>query len=195
MLDKVLATIRVADPKRFAKLPTHAVVAGIPDDEVERLERKLLHVGQPAPGFVLRTPEGCKLSLEHCLEGADVLILTFWRYGSITCRQGMRFLQAVYAHTHGRGLNALAVNHGDEYATIARFVRESRLTLPIVEDGEGENDASAKYGVHVFPTTYVISPDGHIAARFVGFDEDVLRHAIEHLGLHVPRQPEVTFTK
>jgi len=184
MLGKVLTALRIAEPKKLAHHPTHAVVH-MRDEDEERHEKLLLHVGAVAPDFVLRTIHGGKVSLDDALRGGEVLILTFWRYGNVACRDGIRCLQAIYDRTHTRGLNALAINHGDGYDEIAKFKRQSRLSIPIVEDGEGEHDTAAKYGVHTYPTTYVISPDRRIAERFIGFDEISMRHAFEHMGLNI----------
>ncbi len=42
---------------------------------------------------------------------------------------------------------------------------------------------SDQYKVQAIPTNYLIGSDGKILARFVGFDEDGIRKALEQAGV------------
>ena len=39
------------------------------------------------------------------------------------------------------------------------------------------------YGVQAYPTNYLVTSDGKIAWRGVGFNEDALRSALEKIGV------------
>ena len=44
----------------------------------------------------------------------------------------------------------------------------------MVMNKQGGPDVSALYGVQAYPTNYLISSEGKVLARFVGFDEKAL---------------------
>lgn len=72
----------------------------------------------------------------------------------------------------------LTVNSGDDVDTIRRYFQEKSFTLNVVRDG---GDVSESYGVKAYPTNYVIGPDGKVAERTVGFEEETLRATLEKL--------------
>ena len=92
-------------------------------------------------------------------------------------------MQKIFAELSPRGLNLVAVNWHDSADVIKKYVRESGLTFTTVMNGEHANDIASNYGVSAFPTNYVISPDGKVVARFIGFDEGGIRQALKRLGV------------
>lgn len=72
----------------------------------------------------------------------------------------------------------LTVNSGDDVRTIRSYLEKNKFTLGVVRD---EGEVSGPYGVKAYPTNYVIGPDGKVAERTVGFDEDKLRATLEKL--------------
>jgi len=64
------------------------------------------------------------------------------------------------------------VNRNDTPEVVNRYVRDNRFTFRIVLGGRGPNYTLGKaYGVHAYPTNYLVSPDGKIAWRAVPFRE------------------------
>jgi len=75
------------------------------------------------------------------------------------------------------------VNYNDSADVIKKYFRENGFTFTAIMNGNGNNDVVNVYGVQAFPTNYVISPEGKVVARFVGFDEDGIRKALKNLGV------------
>ena len=80
-----------------------------------------------------------------------------------------------------RGVVILAVNVGDSPDIIREYFEKERFTfIPIQQK---DNEISRAWGVSTYPTNYVVAPDGTIAARMIGFDENALRKALEKIAL------------
>lgn len=76
-----------------------------------------------------------------------------------------------------RGLVVLTVNFGDRSETVRTYFEKERFTMTPVR--QRKDEVSRAFGVQVYPTNYVIGPDGKIVWRSVGFDEPALRSALE----------------
>lgn len=69
--------------------------------------------------------------------------------------------------THGeRGLVVLAVNIEEPRETVARWVRQSKVTMRILLDPTGR--ATRAYGVTATPTTFLVGRDGKLVAKALG---------------------------
>jgi alkyl hydroperoxide reductase subunit AhpC len=66
----------------------------------------------------------------------------------------------------GRGLSVLAVNIQESQAAVAAWVREKKVTIPIVLDADGE--VTRQYGVIATPTAFLIDREGRLVGRIVG---------------------------
>lgn len=65
---------------------------------------------------------------------------------------------------------------GDEKSVIADYWREKGFTMrPVRQKGEAVSNA---FGVQVYPTNYLIGPDGKVLWRAVGWNEKTLRAAL-----------------
>ncbi len=83
-----------------------------------------------------------------------------------------------------KGLEILAVNGFDSEGQIEKYLKDGKFTFKIVlGDGDPMFALGKTYGVQAYPTNYLITSDGKIAWRGVGFDEDKLRAALEKIGL------------
>jgi len=75
------------------------------------------------------------------------------------------------------------VNYNDSADVIKKYFKENGFTFTEVMNGEKKDDIVSNYGVQAFPTNYVISPEGKVIARFIGFDEAGIRKALKGLGV------------
>ena len=89
-------------------------------------------------------------------------------------------MQKLHEELKDKGLEIIAVNVGDDEATIESYVRENHWTLPIVMDSSG---VAQKFGVQGFPTNYILNAKGEIVWRATGADEDAIRQALKDLGV------------
>lgn len=93
------------------------------------------------------------------------LLLNFWATWCPPCRAEMPALQDL-ADIYGDKLAVVAVNFRERPATVQRFVRESRLSLPAGMDPDGA--AAAAWGAKVFPSTFLLGADGKPRWRIQG---------------------------
>jgi thiol-disulfide isomerase/thioredoxin len=133
-------------------------------------------IGQPAPPFLLQTADGEMIDLAK-LRG-NVVIVDFWATWCPPCRVGLPELHKVAAWANDRGLTVkvLTINIRDETGDTPDAKKEAALaywaeaghSIPILLDYEGE--AQFAYRVSGIPATFVIDPDGTIAAVHEGID-------------------------
>jgi len=65
-----------------------------------------------------------------------------------------------------RGLTVLAMNIKEDRATVARWVKEKGVTVPVLLDSDGA--VTAAYRVTGTPTVVLIGRDGQLIGRAVG---------------------------
>jgi peroxiredoxin len=121
-------------------------------------------VGAPAPDFALVDLDGKAVKLSD-YRGRAVLV-NFWATWCGPCEAEMPLLQDRYTTYHGSGLEILAVNIGEDEATIRPYVEDLGLDFAIVLDPElAVND---DYRVLGYPTTITIDRDGNVVDVHVG---------------------------
>jgi cytochrome c biogenesis protein CcmG, thiol:disulfide interchange protein DsbE len=119
-------------------------------------------VGHPAPDVAATTLAGQATSLSD-LRGATV-VLNIWATTCTWCRIEMPLLDR-FARTHPR-VRVVALDQGEDHATVAAYVRALGLHLPIWLD---QSSAAAKtYGLTGLPDTFVIDRDGIVRAVTIG---------------------------
>ncbi len=78
-------------------------------------------------------------------------------------------MERLHARLGDKGLAVLGVDLQEGKAEVQGFVREHKLTFPILLDRSGS--AGGQYGVRSIPTTFVVGPDGKIIAGRIGGQE------------------------
>jgi cytochrome c biogenesis protein CcmG/thiol:disulfide interchange protein DsbE len=184
-------TLRTALRRLLAPLPI-AVICGVlalfallgyglasnePDAGIE----ESLARGEREPAPALRLP---RLSGPGQVELADyrgkVVVLNFWASWCEPCRAESPLLQRWHERISRRGGTVLGVDVLDVSSDARRFVREYRLTYPMLRDRDG--DSQADFGVVAYPETVVIDTQGRIAAIERGpVDERWLRRNVDSL--------------
>jgi hypothetical protein len=75
------------------------------------------------------------------------------------------------------------VNPGiDEVAAIQKYWKEGKFSFDTIRTA-GDDPTMRKFGVHGFPTNYLIGKDGKILWRGLGFDESALHGELSKLGI------------
>jgi cytochrome c biogenesis protein CcmG, thiol:disulfide interchange protein DsbE len=184
-------TLRTALRRLLAPLPI-AVICGVlalfallgyglasnePDAGIE----ESLARGEREPAPALRLP---RLSGPGQVELADyrgkVVVLNFWASWCEPCRAESPLLQRWHDRISRRGGTVLGVDVLDVSSDARKFVREYRLTYPMLRDRDG--DSQADFGVVAYPETVVIDTQGRIAAIERGpVDERWLRRNVDSL--------------
>lgn len=145
-------------------------------------------LNKSAPDFAVEGVDGQPIALKDVLAGHKAVLIDFWFYGCGACREESPHLTKVYAELKDRGLGALAVDNGDTPQRVNEFIQQFDLRLPvgISKAARDHSDIFSRYGVRVYPTTFLIDADGKVVWRAVGFDEQnisELRKKLAEMGI------------
>ncbi len=125
-----------------------------------------LKVGNVAPDFTLKTPDGADMSLSS-LRGKPVVV-NFWATWCEPCKQEMPHFQEAYdQYSKTAGLAVLAVNWGESGDKASVFFQDYSLTFPLVLDSD-QKVGTGKYGIIGLPTSYFIDAQGIIRYVKIG---------------------------
>jgi thiol-disulfide isomerase/thioredoxin len=119
---------------------------------------------RPTPQLALKDLAGNAVNLSD-LKGKVVLV-NFWATWCAPCIEEMPAMQALRDKLGLGGFEVLAVNYQEGTARINDFLKKRPLKLTIVRDADG--GAKAAWGVKVFPTSFIVDPDGRIRYTVVG---------------------------
>jgi thiol-disulfide isomerase/thioredoxin len=93
------------------------------------------------------------------------VFVNFWATWCAPCRDEMPSLEMLNRR-FGKDIVMLAVSVDDDQAQVARFFGDEKPSFTVLWDQEKK--FTNIYGTNKFPETYLISPDGRIAAKFTG---------------------------
>ena len=119
---------------------------------------------RPAPDFVLTLSDGRVVRLSD-FRGRPVVI-NFWASWCAPCRVEAPALEEAHVRYKDRGVIILGINLWDTGEAAAEFRKVYGQTYPSGPDPRGK--IAIEYGVSGIPETFFITPDGKIAAKFVG---------------------------
>lgn len=117
--------------------------------------------------FSLESLEGTRVSLSS-FKG-KVVLLSFWATWCGPCKQEMPAMQTLYQKLRGKGFKVVAVDMMEDKATVAKFVKTSGYTFPVLIDSTGEV-GGGPYGARAIPTNYIVDKGGRIVGRKIGID-------------------------
>lgn len=149
-------------------------LAEMPGDEEAPVNLDLLQPGTPAPDLALTAEDGTFYTLEQ-FKGRQYVLLEFFASTCPHCQHSVANLKLLHQHP-GDALQILAINAGDKLqnpSTSKAFKEAFKIEYPILE--WPTRALVDSYGVHGFPTFYLVAPDGTIAWVREGTlrDEDV----------------------
>lgn len=159
-------------------------IEDLPDDIVdESLDFESgLAINDEAPDFELTSLTGDTVKLSD-YRGKTVM-LNFWASWCPPCRVEMPHMETYYQeYKEEENIEILAVNmttlERGSKEKVAEFVDKHHLTFPILMDEEG--DIMDLYKVMVYPTTYIVNPEGIITDKvMIPLDVDVIKWLIEN---------------
>lgn len=120
--------------------------------------------GTVAPDFRAPTLDGAnfQLSAHH----GEVLLLDFWATWCPPCVASLPVLDQVHAEFAADGFRVVGVNQEpDAVARVRRFLDQRGVRFPSVVD---TGTVAARYGVHTFPTSFLLDRAGRVQAVYRG---------------------------
>ena len=122
-------------------------------------------IGQPAPPFSLP-----RIDADGAVDLGDlsgqVVVVNFWASWCLPCREEHDALAAAWGRYRERGVVLLGVSFEDTRDAALAFRDELGGDWPLAADPDSRT--AIAYGVFGVPETFVIAPDGSIAAKSTG---------------------------
>lgn len=147
--------------KLSESLDTHAYVKEI-EDNILSLESVL--PGKTAPDFTLQTMEGDTLSLSS-LRGNYILI-DFWASWCPDCRKASPELVKLYNQYKDKNFTILGVSIDEDRERWLNAIEKDGLVWSqVVSEGGWSSSELKAYAVRWLPTSYLVDPQGKIAAK------------------------------
>jgi thiol-disulfide isomerase/thioredoxin len=120
-------------------------------------------LGHVAPEIELKDMSGLTLKLSD-FRGQPVMV-NFWATWCGPCREEVPYIEEAHLQ-YGDDLTILAVNAGEDLASVKQFAVDHALSFPILLDPSGK--ALRAYHPSGYPTTYFIDSDGIIQVIELG---------------------------
>ena len=117
--------------------------------------------GAKAPSFRLKDLGGKEWTLEQL--AGKVTVLDFWTTWCLPCLEQLPILDSLAKE---RGVTVLAVDVGEDEATVRGFLDKNHVGVPVLL--AGEDAMILNYRVAVYPTLAVIDRTGHIREYHIG---------------------------
>lgn len=124
--------------------------------------------GKKAPDFSLNGMDGRKYRMSDYKD--QVVVVNFWGTFCPPCRREMLAIESQYKQWKDQGLVIFGVNLGEAEATVKGFVRQYKLTFPILYDPG--MSIREKYWVTQYPTTFFIK-NGIIRKIHIGEMQEI----------------------
>ncbi len=94
-----------------------------------------------------------------------VVLVDFWATWCGPCVAELPNVLAAYNDYHDQGFEIIGISLDDDKAKLEQFVKTRKMPWPQYFDGKGwENDLAQKYGIDSIPATFLVGPDGKVAA-------------------------------
>lgn len=165
-------------------------------NQIQEKENKEIKVGLKFPDFVLKTPDGKKVSIKDYR--GKIVLLNFWSSWCIYCDKEMPDLQELY-NANKEDFVVLAVNLGDDKSTIEKYVKSNGYNFPVLIDEEGST--GEKYKISGLPTSFFIDKEGNLLGftdssgttidRVTGMmTRDQMFSMLEDIKNNIKKQPE-----
>lgn len=123
-----------------------------------------LAIGNKAPSFSAKTPEGEDFSLEQSL--AKYTLVDFWAAWCGPCRRENPNLVKVYNKYHDKGFNILGVSLDRTHDRWIKAIEQDGLVWDQISNLQFWNDPIAKqYRVKSIPASFLLDSEGRIVAK------------------------------
>lgn len=132
----------------------------------QRIASGLASIGNKAPEFSAKTPEGKELSLSETL--GKYTIIDFWASWCRPCRMENPNVVNVYNQYHDKGLNIISVSldRPDQKERWLQAIEKDKMDWYHVSNLQFWQDPIPRsYGVRAIPATFLLDENGVIIAK------------------------------
>lgn len=121
-------------------------------------------IGDKAPNFSAKTPEGAELSLKEAL--GKVTIIDFWASWCGPCRAENPKVVALYDDYHDKGLNIIGVSLDKEENKWIEAIKKDGLTWYQISNlAYWQDPIAQEYEVKGIPATFILDENGVVIAK------------------------------
>ncbi len=135
-----------------------------------------IEVGQVAPDFEL---PGKASPVRLSDSKGKAVYLDFWASWFGPCKQSFPWMNEMQAKYGSRGLKIVAINLDQKPEEAKMFLSENNATFDIAFDQGGKTPRT--YSVKGMPTSFLITPDGKVAAVHSGFKPEQRSQLEQHI--------------
>jgi thiol-disulfide isomerase/thioredoxin len=133
------------------------------NEAISKPSDSVVKVGNSAPDFTGKTPEGKVTSLKQNL--GKVTIIDFWASWCGPCRTENPSVVALYNEFHSKGLNIVGVSLDEKGDKWKEAIAKDKITWVQISNLKGWDDPIAKqYNVNEIPSTYILDEKGVVIA-------------------------------
>ena len=123
-----------------------------------------VNVGQIAPDFSAKTPQGVTVSLKESM--GKVTVIDFWASWCGPCRKENPAVVALYNELHLKGLNIISVSLDEDATEWKAAIAKDKLSWTQVSNLQKWKDPIAlQYKIEQIPTTFLLDNTGKIVAK------------------------------
>ena len=128
---------------------------------------KNTRIGATIKNFVLNDPEGKAVSFDQ-FKGKYVWV-DFWASWCGPCKMAFPHMKELYARYKDKGFEILGVSTDAKIEPWLNILPKLQDPWPQLWDNK---NIASEFAVTAFPTGFLISPDGKIVLKEIGFDPD-----------------------
>lgn len=173
MAEEVLAKF-----KADARFATHKRLVAA---EELIVKERALQIGQVAPDFTMKDPDGKEVKLSDVYKKGKVTMIDFWAGWCNPCRQFNPKLVKIYKEYHKKGFEILGVSLDRDREQWLDAIKTDKLTWTQVSDiNFWDTEAAKLYNVRYIPQNAFVDGEGKIIARRVS-EEEIIKLLEEHL--------------
>ncbi|MFN3712555.1 MAG: TlpA family protein disulfide reductase [Alcanivoracaceae bacterium] len=101
---------------------------------------------------------------------AKVIYVDFWASWCVPCRQSFPWLNAMQEKYGAAGLKVVGINVDRQQHAANRFLEQHPAHFTLFSDPQGA--LAAQYRLEGMPSALLLSPDGTVLERHIGFRAD-----------------------
>ena len=163
------------------KLITSALMAITLNSFAQNAESQssLIKVGEAAPAFTLKNPDGKKISLND-FKG-KYLLIDFWASWCPDCRKSNPYMVQLHDSLKEKGVQFLCISFDTNPQAWKNCIAKDSLDWTHASEMKKwkETNISKSYGIKWIPTFYLIDPKGNVV--FTAIDEEELKNKLAEI--------------